>query len=180
MSIFLDSCLITSAPIAIQLALCEFFFTTAAILFCLSAEAGYYPRAREHLRQYLRADYWITRQRRKHLAYRLYRDPGCLEPGAGKNGGSRNRAGKVSPLHPPRGFYPHCCTCTGRLHWLNTTLPTGPSNGPHTTSRPGSLRASTDAGYLPDAAGPGDHTRRGPERYQYQAPTHGHCRDALR
>jgi hypothetical protein len=109
MNIFFDSCLITSAPIEIQLALCEFFFTTAAILFCLSAEAGYYPRAREHLEQYLRADYWITRQRRKHLAYSLYRDPGRLEPGPRKNRESRNLAGKVSPLHPPRGFYPPCC-----------------------------------------------------------------------
>ena len=109
MSIFLDSCLITSAPIEIQLALWEFFFSAATILFCLSAEAGYYPQAREHLRQYLRADYWITRQRRKHLAYTPYRDPGCLKPGSGKNREPWNRAGKVTTPHTPPGFYPPCC-----------------------------------------------------------------------
>ena len=113
MSIFLDSCLITSAPIEIQLALGEFFFTAATLLFCLSAEAGYYPRAREHLRQYLRADYWITRQRRKHLAYNPYMDPGCPEPGSRKNRESRYRGAKVHPLRPLQGLYPPCCMGQG-------------------------------------------------------------------
>lgn len=109
MSIFLDSCLVTSAPMETQLALCEFFLITATILFCLSAEAGYYPRAREHLRQYLQADYWIKRQRRKHRAYSPCMDPGCLEPGFRNNREPWSRAGRVSPLHPPQGLYPPCC-----------------------------------------------------------------------
>ena len=69
MNICLDTLLIASAPIEIQLALGEWFLASATILFCLSAEAGHYPMARRSLQRYLRADYWIARQRRKHLAY---------------------------------------------------------------------------------------------------------------
>jgi hypothetical protein len=109
MSIFLNTYLITSTPVEIQLALCEFFFSAATLLFCLSAEAGYYPQAREYLAQYAGADYWIRRQRRKHFAYCHAMDLICLKVRSTENREPGPPPGKAGPLHGLRGVYPPLC-----------------------------------------------------------------------
>lgn len=109
----LEACLITSAPFEIQLALCEFFLATATILFCLSAEAVHYPLARESLAQYLRGDYWIARQRRKHLAYTQTVGLLCMKPRSAADREPRKRAGRASGPQAPRGIHPYHCVGHG-------------------------------------------------------------------
>jgi hypothetical protein len=113
MSIFLNTYLITSTPVETQLALCEFFFSAATLLFCLSAEAGYYPQARKYLAQYAGADYWIRRQRRKHFAYGHAMDIICLKVRSTQNLEPGKCPGKARRLQGPGGFYPPFCTGHG-------------------------------------------------------------------
>jgi hypothetical protein len=113
MSIFLNTYLITSTPVEIQLALCEFFLSAATLLFCLSAEAGYYPQARQYLAQYAGAEYWIRRHKRKHFAYGHAMDLIGLKARPSYNREPGNCPGKPRRLQGPGGFYPPFCTGLG-------------------------------------------------------------------
>lgn len=113
MPICLEACLITSAPFEIKLALCEFFLATATILFCLSAEAGHYPLARASLAQYLQGDYWIARQRRKHLAYTHSVGLLCMKPWSAVDREPRKRAGRARGPQATRSIHPSPCVGHG-------------------------------------------------------------------
>ena len=69
MKLSLATSLFATAPAGIKVAIASLFLIAAAILFCLALEAGLYPSAQRYLQQYMRAEYWIRRQKRKHIAY---------------------------------------------------------------------------------------------------------------
>lgn len=106
-----EQLLITSAPTEVLAALGLSAAIAALILFSLAVEAGLYPGARREIARFFTAEYWVNRQRRKHL-YRVFELDCRLAAAGRRQGEGLPGAGGVTCTPPPAALsYPpvFCC-----------------------------------------------------------------------